>query len=283
MEVVADEAIDANASPDEEAEPIEAEAEIEEVEAEESEAESSPAEETEDKPDPFQERIDKLTKRFRETERDLDSVAQERDTLQKRIAELERQTVENETQKTLEDFEFDESKYRAYVFEQAEKRAEIAAERIALKHTAEAESRRQEQEFAQKERDFAATVADYREVGYDPDLKVSAVMADELKASEIGPEMLYYLGKNPDEASRISRMSERAAVRELVRLEGQLLSEKSQAQKKTVSKAPPPPSKKVKGSEPGMRVSPTDPKSDNLSDEEWFKAEELRQMKLKAG
>jgi hypothetical protein len=276
------EEVDADASPDDDIETVEVEAEAEEIEEQESEDGSSPSEETEDKPDPFQQRIDKLTKRFRETERDLDAVARERDQLQKKLAELER-TATREPERSLADFEYDEKKYQSYVFEQAEKRAEAAAERIALKYTSESETSRQEVEFTKREREFAAEVEDYKEVGYDPDLKISAPMADEIRASDIGPEMLYYLGKNPDEASRISRLSERAAIRELVKLEGRLLDEKSRAGKKPVSKAPPPPSKRVKGASDSLRVAPTDPRSDKMSDEEWFRAEALRVAKLKAG
>lgn len=267
----------ADASP--EPEVIEAEAEVTEAEDQESEAESPPAEETEQKPDPFQDRIDKLTKRFRDTERDLDMVARERDELNKKLLELESKT--QEPAKSLEDFDYDEAKYRSYLFEEAEKRAEKVAERVAKTFTEKQRESLSESRFAEREKAFAESVKDYQSVAYDENVKISAPMAEEIRDSELGPEMAYYLGKHPEEASRIAQLSGRAAIREMVKLEDRLQAEKQKPVKK-VSKAPPPPSG-IKGSEPGFKVSTTDPESDKMSDEEWFKREEARKLKLMKG
>jgi len=266
----------ADASP----EPEPMETDVEAVDGEESEAESPPAEETEQKPDPFQERIDKLTKRFRETERDLDAVARERDDLKRRLDELDKPRAE-ETPKTLADFEYDEAKYQQYVWSEAERRAEVAAERVAQGFTSKMEQQRRVDAYKQREQSFAKTVEDYDLVVGDRYLPISPVMAEEIRGSDIGPEMAYYLGKHPEVASEISRLPPQAAIRKMVTLEGTLLAEKSKAKGNKVSNAPPPPSKTVKGSEPGLRVSTTDPKSDNMSDKEWFKREELRLAKLR--
>lgn len=274
----ADASLDPNAFVSEEA----AETDVEAVEAEatdkgaESEAGSPPAEETEDKPDPFQERIDKLTRRFRETERDLQAVQKERDDLRKQVA-----SIPKEDQKTLEDFEYDAGKYQAYLLEQVEKRAAEAAERAARGFTEKAAVQQAEIQFSEREKAFAKEVKDYRSVAYDPDVPISEVMAGEIRESDIGPELLYHLAKNQDVAARVANLPERAAIREIVRLEGQLRTEKAKAAEKSVSKAPPPPSK-LGGSEPGLKVAASDPKSDKMSDAEWIRRREQELAKKRA-
>lgn len=258
----------------------ESETEVED-QGKESEAESPPAEETEDKPDPFQERIDKLTRRFRETERDLDAVARERDDYRRKLDELSKTPPREEKAKSLSDFDYDEGKYQQYVWSEAERRAELAAQRVAEGMTSKLEAERRQEQFRKREATFAKTVDDYEEVVQDRYLPISPVMADEIRGSDIGPELAYYLGKHPEEASEIARSAPQVAIRKMVALEGRLQSQKSNAKGNKVSKAPPPPSKTVKGAEPGLRVATTDPASDKMSDEEWFKREALRQAKLR--
>jgi hypothetical protein len=244
----------ADASPEPEAEVVEAEVEAAEAEEQESEAESPPADEqnVEKKSDPFQERIDKLTRRFRETERDLDQVAKERDEALRRLQELDVPRTES---KTLADFDHDEDAYREYLFAEAEKRAEGAAKRVVQGYESNRESDKVLDQYHSRERTFASTVEDFDSVVYDEALKISPVMAAEIRASELGPELAYHLGKNPDIASRISELSERAAVREMVRLETKLQTAKD-TKGKEVSDAPPPPPKKVKSGDPGTEKDP---------------------------
>jgi len=257
---------------------VEAEAEVQELE---SEAESPPAEESDTKPDPFQERIDRLTERFRDTERDLGSVAKERDELRKKLDALDKPAEEKP--KTLSDFDYDESQYQRYVWDEADKRAEVAAEkaakRVADEYTERQRTGESQKQFETKEKELAKEVKDYFDV-VESRWACSLDMAEEIRGSDIGPEMAYYLAKNPDEAMDIARAPQHSAIRRMVALEGRLLSEKSASGKK-VSDAPPPPSKTVKGAEPGARVATTDPKSDKMSDAEWFKQENARQVKLR--
>ena len=245
----------ADASPEPEVEPVETEVEAAEAEEQESEAESPPADEqnVEKKSDPFQERIDKLTRRFRETERDLDQVAKERDEALRRLRALD--TAPRTESKTLKDFDYDEDAYREYLFSEAEKRAEGAAKRVVDGYETGKESDRVLEEYHSRERTFASTVEDFDSVVYDESLKISPVMAAEIRVSELGPELAYHLGKNPDVASRISALSERAAVREMVKLETKLQTAKD-TKGKEVSDAPPPPPKKVKSGDPGTEKDP---------------------------
>lgn len=271
--------IGADASPEPEVEVVEAEAEATEVEVEESEAESPPADESnvEEKKDAFQGRIDKLTKSFRESERTAANLQEENDKLRKQVEDTP--TV-RET-KSLADFEYDEDKYREYVFSEAESRAEDVALKTVKGFTETERKASVEDEFVKREKVFADTVDDYDAVVhvYDGSLKISPTMAAEIRESEIGPEVAYYLGKNPDVSAEISRLPDRSAVRRMISLESDIQSEKAKQSNK-VSKAPPPPAK-LGAAEPGLKVSTTDAKSDKMSDADWFKAEEKRQAKLR--
>lgn len=269
----------ADVSPDTEAEDT-AETEVnaeETVEAPENEAESPPAVEEDDekKTDPFQERITELTRNWRETERALTALEQENAELKQKVADI----PSSEPVKTLADFDYDEGKYQAHLFGQAEKRAEKAAERLLSAHQGNRAAETAETRFRDREKEFSNIVADYDEVVYGKPLSVSPAMADAIKESEIGPEIHYHLGKNPDTAAKLSRLSTVAAAREIGILEARLSAAKESASKKSVSKAPPPAETKLRGASASRKVSTTEPESDKLSDEEWFKLEEARRLK----
>jgi len=269
----------ADASQDPELEASEAEAEEVESKGSESEAESPTAEDDnlEEKTNPLQERIDKLTKRFY----DADRKAQEKD---REIAELREQLSKpKEDAKTLEDFDYDQNKYISYLEERIEKRATEAAERVAKQFQTRTEAERTYNQFLERAAKFEEEAKDYQDVispDGNPSLVITPTMAREIHASELGPQLAYYLGKNTDIALELSRLPERDMVRRMTLLEVELKTSKKAAIPKKVSKAPPPPAK-IKGSDAGLRVSPTDPASDKLSDEEWFKAEEKRKAKLR--
>ena len=74
---------------------------------------------------------------------------------------------------------------------------------------------------------------DFAEVAYKAPITdaVASIVAD----SEKGPEIAYFLGKNPDEAKRISSLSPLAAAREIGRLEAEMTPKP-----RKISNAPPP-------------------------------------------
>lgn len=244
----------------------------------ENEADSPPAgkDEADEKPDPVQSRIDKLTKRFRDAEREAQSVRAENEKLRQ---QLEAKPEQTEPVKTLSDFDYDESKYRDYLFGQAAEVARREAKKAVSETTRESNAERIRREHEARESEFSSTVKDYQDVVYGTEWAASPVMAEELRISDIGPEMAYHLAKHPEVASEISKLSDREAIRRMTLLESSLKSEKAKAGKK-VSGAPPPPPK-IQGKEAGLSISTTDPASDKLSDEEWFKAEEKRLAKLR--
>ena len=271
---------DADASQETEiAEPVEAEAEAgEESEELESEGESSPpVDENDEEKNSFQKRIEKLNTRWRETERALTALEQENLELRKKMTEA---PAKVEEVKTLADFEYDDKAYQSYLFTEARKEAARETERILNERDSKSRVESSQVKFAEAEKSFAEQHDDYYEVTRDRGLRISPTMVELAGESDIGAEIIYHLGKNPDIARKIYEMSDAAVGRELTRIESQLRSEKAKPTK-SVSKAPPPPPASLGGGEPGRKVSTTDPKSDKLSDEEWFAAEEKRTAKLR--
>jgi hypothetical protein len=76
------------------------------------------------------------------------------------------------------------------------------------------------------------TLPDYDAVMAASDVPVADHVLDELRDSELGPQLAYHLDKNPDVAEKLNAMTQRQAAREIGRLEAKLLS--------TVSASPDP-------------------------------------------
>jgi hypothetical protein len=66
---------------------------------------------------------------------------------------------------------------------------------------------------------------DFEQVAYNPKLPITDVMAQTIQASDNGPDIAYYLGTNPKEADRISRLVPLLQAKEIGRLEAKIASE----------------------------------------------------------
>lgn len=210
----------------------------------EEQAESSPAvtdadESSEPKPKGIQKRIDELTRLRYDAERERDHWRQ------MAMREAPKPPAEPEKPKALpklEDFNYDEAAYQTALFNHAS--AEAARQvREELKRE---EQQRQQQErvksWKTRETEFKAKTPDYESVAhYAP---MSDAMVQVITESEIGPEIAYFLGKNPETAERIAQLDPVKAAREIGRLEAKLEKPSAPAPAaKPVSKAPPPPPK----------------------------------------
>lgn len=277
-------ALDA-AEVDAEAEEPQKDQEAEEV----VEAESPPAVEDDDEEKTstsksLQGRFDKLTKQIRETERESIEERERRIALEKEVDALRAQ-IPVEPKKTLADFQYDENAYREYVIEDARAEAREVARQEAMKVNREYADNRKatevQTEYQKREESFAKETKDFNEKCYDPNLKISAGMAEVIKEVDVGPELFYYLGSHPEDAASIASLSPVTAGMEMAAIVTKIRDEKAKASEKEVSNAPPPPGK-IAGVDASLKkVSTADPKSDKLSDEEWFKREELRTAKLR--
>jgi hypothetical protein len=84
--------------------------------------------------------------------------------------------------------------------------------------------------------DFAAETPDFYTVAQNPALPISPVMAQEIMDSDVGPQVQYYLGKNPREAAQIAALPPGQQIRAIGRLEARV----SAPAPKRVTQAPAP-------------------------------------------
>jgi hypothetical protein len=101
-------------------------------------------------------------------------------------------------------------------------------------------------------------------------------MAETIKASDLGPDLAYWLGSNPKEAERISRLSPLLQAREIGKIEAKLGSEP--VQKKTTSAPEPIRPVSARAANPGV-TDTTDPRSvKTMNTSDWIEAERRRQI-----
>jgi len=127
---------------------------------------------------------------------------------------------------------------------------------------AQYEAMTQREAFDARTRAFEAEAPDFRAVAYNPSLPVSDAMAQAIQSSDMGPALLYHLGKSPELAAQIAAMSPYQAAMRLGRLEAQL----SAPQAKRNSGAPPP-IDPLGGGHEGVSA---DIYNERLTDEQYF-------------
>jgi hypothetical protein len=181
----------------------------------------------------------------------------------------EQQTLRAAPVATADQFESTEAYAEALALQKAE---ELIAKREAAKQqSAVLESYHDLEEEARSKYD------DFEQVAYNPKLPVTSVMAETIQSSEIGPDLAYYLGSNPKEAERISRMSPLGQAKEIGKIEAKLVS--APPVKKTTS-APAPISPVTARSSGAPAYDTTDPRSTKtMTDSQWIEAERRRQQK----
>jgi len=181
----------------------------------------------------------------------------------------ETQIVKAAPTASADQFESPEAYAEALAYQKAE---ELIAKREAAKqHSAVLESYQEREEAARDKYD------DFEQVAYNPKLPITDVMAETIQSSDIGPELAYYLGTNPKDAERISRMSPLAQAKEIGKIEAKLAAEPPV--KRTTS-APAPISPVTARSSGSPAYDTTDPRSTKtMTDSQWIEADRARQMK----
>jgi hypothetical protein len=102
-------------------------------------------------------------------------------------------------------------------------------------------------------------------------------MAETIKASDMGPDLAYWLGTNPKEADRISRLAPLLQAREIGKIEAKL---GSNPLVKPTTSAPAPISPVTARTSGSSSYDTTDPRSTKtMTDSQWIEAERARQMK----
>lgn len=166
-------------------------------------------------------------------------------------------------------------------FESTEAYVEALAAQKAEQLLMQREQERQQAELLEsyhdKEEKAREKYDDFEQVAYNPNLPITSVMAQTIQASDVGPEVAYYLGANPKEADRISRLSPFLQAKEIGKLEAKLIAEPPT---KKTSTAPAPIAPVTARSTGGPSYDTTDPRSvKTMTTSEWIEAERQRQIK----
>jgi len=166
-------------------------------------------------------------------------------------------------------------------FNSPEEYADLLAERKAEELLARREQARVQSEtleaFHDREEEARNKYDDFEQVAYNPKLPITDAMAQTIQSSDVGPDMAYYLGSNPKEAERISRLSPLSQAKELGKIEAKLAD--NPVVKKT-SSAPAPIAPITARSSGSPATDTTDPRSiKSMSTSEWIEAERQRQIK----
>lgn len=195
---------------------------------------SSTPEDAEPKQKPwFTKRIDELTANWREEQR-------RNAQLMEKVLEMQKPSQpEPETTQVgepkLDSFET----YEDYVSALAEYKADQKIQAWQQSQQQETQAQQQErerQEFEARADQFRQEHPDYDTVALNPQLPVSAAMAEAIQLADNGPEILYNLGQNPAEAARIASLSPLQAAIEL----GRMTVAQAAPPPKTRTNAPPP-------------------------------------------
>ena len=166
-------------------------------------------------------------------------------------------------------------------FDSTESYADALALKKAEQLLYERDVQRQQTEilgaYHDKEEDARNKYDDFEQVAYNPNLPITTVMAQTIQSSDVGPDLAYYLGTNPKEADRISRLQPFMQAKEIGRIEAKLIS--SPPAKKT-STAPAPISPVTAKGSGNPAYDTTDPRSvKTMTTSQWIEAERQRQIK----
>lgn len=222
---------------------------------------------TEPARDRVQERFDKLTREKYNALRRADQLEYRLGELETKLGKLAKPEQVAPVPPTQEAYQYDDAKYQQAVIEYGKS---VAAQTAREATRAEMESMRAQDaqqaniaKFNARQVEFIKSTPDYVEkVMEDRSLPISSSMAEAIRASELGPQIAYYLADNHAKAVDIAGMSPIAAGLELGRIEAMLTNRKATP---SVSKAPPP-APKLEASEPALEKSPSD-----MTDKEFAK------------
>lgn len=123
-------------------------------------------------------------------------------------------------------------------FSQAEidHRAEVKARELVEQRTKAERAEKSQEAFLERSEKAQERYPDFQAVISNPTLPINAAMAEFIEDSEHGPDVAYYLGKNPGKAYEISQLPPMRAARALVAIESELAAKP----KASPSKAPEP-------------------------------------------
>ena len=153
----------------------------------------------------------------------------------------------------------------------------LEAEKLVQQREAAKQQSQVLESYQEREEQARDKYDDFEQVAYNPNLPITNVMAETIQHSDIGPELAYYLGTNPKDAERISRLTPFMQAKEIGKIEAKLAD--NPPVKKTTS-APAPISPVTARTTGSPALDTTDPRSiKSMTTSQWIEAERLRQTK----
>ena len=213
----------------------------------EPEAEAEAKQEGERKQNPkLERRFSEITKQREEARKEAQQEREARLALEQRLAALEQQQKPQQAAPAA-DAEPQPSQF-SDAFEYAKALAEYTADkRLAerdrqIAEAKEAEKRQEViQTWAKKVESAKAELPDFDDIVASSDVVVNDDIRDAILESDVGPKILYHLAENEDIAKKIAGMNQKAALREIGKLEARFEA-KAEPEKPSIvkSKAPAP-------------------------------------------
>lgn len=232
--------------------------EPETVEAEGSEPEAKEEAKTQEerKQNPkIERRFSEITKQREEARKEAQREREAREALERQLEELKQQA--QPVKATPVEEEPQPSQF-ADAFEYAKALAEYTADKRieALKQEEAAAKAAQERQkvidsWANRVEEAKSEMPDFDDMVASSSVVVSDAIRDAILESDVGPKILYHLAENEEVAQKIAGMSERAAMREIGRLEARF--EKS----KETKEADTPPVKRSNAPAPAKPIKAT--------------------------
>jgi len=166
-------------------------------------------------------------------------------------------------------------------FDNAARYAEALAEQKAQEMLRQRDAAQQQakwlETYHEKEEDARGRYDDFEQVAYNPSLPVTDVMAQSIQASDSGPNIIYWLGSNPKEAERISKLPPFLQAKAIGTIEAKLAADPPV---KKTSSAPAPIAPVNARSTSSPAYDTTDPRSvKTMSTSDWIEADRQRQIK----
>ena len=230
-------------------------------------------------PDPEKEKADKDAD---DAKRKRKQTAQERiNDITRRAREAERraEAAEARVAKLTEELKVPDASDARYENDPDAYQADLTAHRLRSMRqedvSADAEAARQDAAVARAEafqaraESFREEVPDFDQVAFGNHTTITESMAELIAESDMGPQVAYFMGKNPSEARNISRMSKTQQAIAIGRLEGRLEAQAKTPRKVTQAPEPIPP---AAGKKPPSKIKYT-PDMSMADYEKWRKQE----------
>jgi hypothetical protein len=215
----------------------------EEVKEEKKEEETKP-----EGADAVQKRMNTLTKKWRTAERERDWERTKRQELEEENAKLKASTPATD-KPVRADFVDDDDYLEALTDWKVEQKLKSKSE-VTVKTTEEEEDKKAAAELYEHIDSVIETgrekYKDFNEVALAKDVIITPDMTEVILDSPAASDIMYYLGKNPDIAESISKMSPLKAAKELAKIEEEFIEPpqkeevKETLPKKDKTNAPPP-------------------------------------------